>query len=110
MLPPCRNKSATATPKEAAKDRPNVKGDARGFLSEACMAVPDPAKIAPITRAARTRLSLKSQITVESGLLSGMKSTLRISSNEALYQPKATDKGTRKKVMMMRHIRVRRFL
>jgi len=47
---------------------------------------------------------------VESGLLSGMKSTLRMSSNEALYQPKATDKGTRKKVMIIRQTSVRRFL
>lgn len=110
MLPPCRNKSATATPKEAAKDRPNVNGEASGFLSEACMAVPDPANTAPIIKAAKTRLSLKSQTTVESGLLSGMKSTLRMSSNEALYQPKATDNGTRKKVKIMRQTSVRRFL
>jgi hypothetical protein len=39
-----------------------------------------------------------------------MKSTLRMSINEALYQPKATDNGIRKEVMIMRQTSVKRFL
>jgi len=95
-----------ATPKEAAEESPKVKGDAKGFLIHACTAVPDPPNTAPTITAAKARLSLKSQTTVDTILSSGVKIIRSTSMSETLYHPKATEVGIRKNVRKVKNIKV----